>query len=139
MSLVGKIKSSVLDMAILMCSWNFQIPGGIWKHGSGVLEKGLDWGCGFGCCEPSGGDAELISHVRWSWEVRLRVERDRKAKVGALGTLEGLAGEDKSADGTQKGTAGKCGENAGQPYHRIQKPEVLLQSGHGQGLGVLSS
>lgn len=64
---------------------------------------------------------------------------DRKAKVGALEALEGLAGEEGSADGAQKGTTVKCGENAGQPYHRIQKPEVQLHSGRDQGLGVLPS
>lgn len=40
----GEIMSSVWDMVILMCSWRIQerYLKGIWKHGSGVLEKGLE-------------------------------------------------------------------------------------------------
>lgn len=54
------------------------------------------------------------------------------------GTLEGSAGEEESADGTQKGTAGKCGENPGQSHHGIQQLEELLQSGQDQGRSVLA-
>lgn len=52
---MGKIMSSVLDMGIVMCSHNTQIPKRHLETWSGVWEKGLDWICRFGCYESSGG------------------------------------------------------------------------------------
>lgn len=59
----------------------------------------------------------------------MRVKSEGKAKDGALGALEVLAGDQESADGTQKEPTGKCAENPGKSHHRIQEKRALLESG----------
>lgn len=61
------------------------------------------------------------------------MKSEGKAKDGALGAPEGLAGDQESADGTQKEPAGKCGENPGKSHHRNQEKSSLLQSGEDKG------